>query len=177
MCMARQFTSCDAERPKMLPVPSTRDQPLIFNFEPITERKPKVAGKKRRRRVLYPDHRVRKLPVQTDVAKRLFLAFLSIVILQVYYATEDEASLNPVEANRPVTCLGLVPTSSRLCLLGLTRTASSNLWRKICGSLSVPCDALSKIPSWVGEMETSPCITSARALELAYPCPATMVYM
>ncbi|XP_072888234.1 radiation-inducible immediate-early gene IEX-1-like [Hemitrygon akajei] len=97
MCLARGYT----ERPGMAPVSYTKDQPLIFNFEPITEPKPKVPGKKRRRRVLYPVHPVRKVPAQTDVAKRLFLIFLSVVILQVYCAIEDEPGLSPVEASRP----------------------------------------------------------------------------
>ncbi|XP_072113473.1 uncharacterized protein [Mobula birostris] len=97
MCLARGYT----EQPGVAPVSYTKNQPLIFNFEPIIEQKPKVPGKKRRRRVLYPVHPVRKVPAQTDVAKRLLLIFLSVVILQVYCVTEDEPGLGPVETSRP----------------------------------------------------------------------------
>ncbi|XP_078271770.1 uncharacterized protein LOC144602515 [Rhinoraja longicauda] len=45
---------------------------------------------------------VRKLfPAQTDLAKRLLLIFLSVVILQVYFATEEEPGLSSTALDSP----------------------------------------------------------------------------
>ncbi|XP_069771690.1 uncharacterized protein [Narcine bancroftii] len=99
------------------PVSSGKEQPLIFDFEPIVERRAKAPAKKRSRRVLYPHQQVRKLlPTQTDLAKRLLLIFLFAVILQVYYAAEDEPGVGAVEADElsdlPWSGSGLLPTEN-----------------------------------------------------------------
>ncbi|XP_078272475.1 uncharacterized protein LOC144603180 [Rhinoraja longicauda] len=114
---------------------TSKDQALIFNFEPITERKAKVPDKNRRRRVLYPDYQVRKLfPAQTDLAKRLLLIFLSVVILQVYFATEEEPGLSSTEMDSPSDLpwygTALIPTASDRaethCILHLV---AGSLWK------------------------------------------------
>ncbi|GCC21742.1 hypothetical protein chiPu_0020217 [Chiloscyllium punctatum] len=72
--------------------------PEIFTFEPIPEHKPNHRGKRRSLKVLYPLYQSRKsLPTKKDMAKRLYLLLLSIVILQVYSATEPgEEEAGPI---------------------------------------------------------------------------------
>eukprot|EP00061_Rhincodon_typus_P009905 g33752.t1 len=90
MCLAGQHTGVRAD--KLPGGPSRKEQTLVFTFEPIPERECKLRmQKKRAPRVLYPPHQVRKpVPPKKDAPKRLLLLFLSIVLLQVYTATEDE---------------------------------------------------------------------------------------
>ncbi|GCC21741.1 hypothetical protein chiPu_0020216 [Chiloscyllium punctatum] len=72
--------------------PSHRSKmPQVFTFEPIHECEKPKRRKKRSLRVLYPPRQVRRpLPTEKDITKRLLLFFLSVVILQVYIATEEE---------------------------------------------------------------------------------------
>ncbi|XP_078422891.1 uncharacterized protein LOC144695780 [Cetorhinus maximus] len=68
--------------------------PQIFTFEPFRESEKPKRRKRRTLKILYPPRQVRRsLPTEKDVTKRLLLFFLSIVLFQVYTATEDELSL------------------------------------------------------------------------------------
>ncbi|XP_067829809.1 radiation-inducible immediate-early gene IEX-1-like [Heptranchias perlo] len=90
MCLARTCVGSTG-----FPGHSSRSQPLVFTFESIPERVPKIRVKKRSRRVLYPPHQVRRsLPTEKDMAKRLLLFLISVVLIQVYGAVEDELSLS-----------------------------------------------------------------------------------
>ncbi|XP_067829807.1 radiation-inducible immediate-early gene IEX-1-like [Heptranchias perlo] len=69
--------------------------PQIFTFEPIRENKRPNRRKRRSLKVLYPPHQVRRsLPTEKDMAKRLLLFLISVVLIQVYGAVEDELSLS-----------------------------------------------------------------------------------
>ncbi|XP_078271769.1 uncharacterized protein LOC144602514 [Rhinoraja longicauda] len=79
--------------------------------------------------------KVRKLfPAQTDLAKRLLLIFLSVVILQVYFATEEEPGLSSTALDSPSDLpwygAALIPTASDRaethCILHLV---AGRLWK------------------------------------------------
>ncbi|XP_069771689.1 uncharacterized protein [Narcine bancroftii] len=93
--------------PRSVPLPSQakiltvlgvrrHTEPEVFTFEPIPERKYGRRYKRRSIKVLYPIYQPRRTRrTEKDVAKRLLLCLLSIVILQVYLATDlhlDEVS-------------------------------------------------------------------------------------
>ncbi|XP_051899948.1 radiation-inducible immediate-early gene IEX-1-like [Pristis pectinata] len=83
--------------------------PQVFTFEPIRENKRPNRRKKRFIKVLYPPHQVRRtLPTQKDLAKRLLLFLLSVVVFQIYTATEDDLNL----ADPEFTGVQETPTTS-----------------------------------------------------------------
>ncbi|GCB73288.1 hypothetical protein scyTo_0002458 [Scyliorhinus torazame] len=92
MCLA---TPCPVRPNGTFHGSSGRTQPLVFTFEPIPERQCNVRIlKKRPCRVLYPPPQARKsVPNKKDMAKRLFLFFLSIVVFQVHTTVEDGMNL------------------------------------------------------------------------------------
>ncbi|XP_069775507.1 radiation-inducible immediate-early gene IEX-1-like [Narcine bancroftii] len=68
--------------------------PRVFTFEPMREIKKLNRRKKRHLKVLYPPRQARRvLPTQRDLAKRLLLFLLSIVLFQIYTATEDDVNV------------------------------------------------------------------------------------
>ncbi|XP_078272474.1 uncharacterized protein LOC144603179 [Rhinoraja longicauda] len=113
--------------------------PQVFTFDPIRENKIPKRRKKRFVKVLYPPRQVRRtLPTQKDMAKRLLLFLLSIVLFQIYTATEDDLSLDvsehgggqealpvPVESPTPSA-----PVSSALSVV-VSPGAGSNCSRRL----------------------------------------------
>ncbi|XP_067865357.1 radiation-inducible immediate-early gene IEX-1-like [Heterodontus francisci] len=174
MCLARHCISCSGAQSGQFP--GSRSQPLVFTFEPIPERvcKPRVQ-KKRSPRVLYPPHLVRRsIPTKKDTAKRLLLFFVSIVLFQVYTATEDELSLSTPDLSAAEQVSTSVPTppsseSTVLSVLFLTAfpgaepTAASNLQEGTCSGLvtgvirsDMKCEMVGFFPGWRNRSNLSP---------------------
>ncbi|XP_041069387.1 radiation-inducible immediate-early gene IEX-1-like [Carcharodon carcharias] len=111
MCLARHSIGHPGAQSGKFPGPT---QPPVFTFEPFPERLCKLRPlKKRPRRVLYPPQQVRKsVPKKKDVTKRLLLFFLSIVLFQVYTATEDELSLPTPDLSASVQVSVPIPPPS-----------------------------------------------------------------
>ncbi|XP_060706881.1 radiation-inducible immediate-early gene IEX-1-like [Hemiscyllium ocellatum] len=110
MCLARPCAAVQGHTPAG--APGGKARPLVFTFEPIPERGSQLRPPRRRAaRVLYPPHQVRKPVVpRPDAAKRLFLFFISVVLFQVYTATEDEGPVLPVtEPWTSTVCPALPP--------------------------------------------------------------------
>ncbi|XP_048376236.1 radiation-inducible immediate-early gene IEX-1-like [Stegostoma tigrinum] len=112
-------------------------EPEIFTFDPIPLHKPSSKAKRRSLKVLYPIYQSRKShPTRIDLAKRLFLVLLSIVILQVYSTTEtEEEEANLVsetlqletrsEPSLPAG-LALKLDSASICILTVPQGAAGN---------------------------------------------------
>lgn len=114
--------------------------PQIFTFDPIRQNKIPNRRKKRFVKVLYPPRQVRRtLPTKKDMAKRLLLFLLSIVLFQIYTATEDDLSLDdselgggqvalPVSVETPAQS---TPVSSALSVVSSPGEAGSNCSRRL----------------------------------------------
>ncbi|XP_067829805.1 radiation-inducible immediate-early gene IEX-1-like [Heptranchias perlo] len=111
--------------------------PEVFTFDPIPEVKrpptvnPRLRARRRTVRVLYPAQVRKYLPVEKkDWAKRMLLLFLSIVMVQVYGATEMNEEVTSVVTMAGAPSL-LSPNVSRELTLEISalpeeRNASSN---------------------------------------------------
>ncbi|XP_067865358.1 radiation-inducible immediate-early gene IEX-1-like [Heterodontus francisci] len=87
--------------------------PQVFTFEPIRENQKPNRRKRRSLKVLYPPRQVRRsLPTEKDITKRLLLFFVSIVLFQVYTATEDELSLSTPDLSAAEQVSTSVPSPS-----------------------------------------------------------------
>ncbi|XP_038673190.1 radiation-inducible immediate-early gene IEX-1-like [Scyliorhinus canicula] len=112
MCLA---TPCPVRLNGKFPGSSSQTKPLVFTFEPIPERLCNVRiQKKRPCRIIYPPPQARKsVPNKKDMAKRLFLFFLSIVIFQVHTTVEDGMNLPTPDLSvaEPASVPALPPSS------------------------------------------------------------------
>uniref|UniRef100_UPI00398F2D72 radiation-inducible immediate-early gene IEX-1-like n=1 Tax=Pristiophorus japonicus TaxID=55135 RepID=UPI00398F2D72 len=102
--------------------------PAVFTFEPMLKNKKTIRRKRRTLKVLYPPGQVRRsLPTEKDMTKRLLLFLVSIVLFQVYIATEDELSLSPpdLDAVKPVPASLPAPSSPGPAALSVVVLAAS----------------------------------------------------
>ncbi|XP_078422890.1 radiation-inducible immediate-early gene IEX-1-like [Cetorhinus maximus] len=142
--------------------------PEVFTFDTILEVHPipaahtRLRSKRRVVKVLYPAQ-VRKYlpPEKKDWAKRMLLLFLSVVIVQVYTATEVNEEVANVVIT-PVAPGGPQANLSREWALGVS-TSSEELFIPNNGSVTL----LPKLPAR-GVDDISPAVTNPPEIVICY---------